>query len=158
MMERLRFSIRIHAPRKDVWHAMLDDASYRIWTEVWGPGSHYVGDWSEGSRILFLAPDPESGQTMGMVSRIRENRPYEYISIEHVGIVEGGREDTTSEKVREWAPAFENYAFTDVDDATEVTVEMDVQPEHAGMMEDLWPMGLLRLKEIAEKQGGQSSR
>lgn len=151
MMERLQFSIRIEAPRKKVWHTMLDDASYREWTQVFSPGSYYEGDWSEGSRILFLGPDPESGQLGGMVSQIRKNRPYEYISIEHIGIVQNGKEDTTSDMVKEWTPAFENYTFSDVDGGTRVDVEMDVEPKHAGMMNDVWPPALQRLKEIAEE-------
>ena len=34
---------------------MLDDKTYRIWTEAFMAGSHYVGDWNQGSEILFLA-------------------------------------------------------------------------------------------------------
>jgi hypothetical protein len=58
---------------------------------------------------LFLAPEEDS--TSGMVSMIMENRPYEFISIEHLGEVRGGKEDTTSEKVKAWRGAHENYTF-----------------------------------------------
>ena len=85
-MNRLRFSVEIDAPRKKEWETMLGDATYREWTAEFMPGSHYVGHWSEGSRILFLAPG-EKGES-GMASRIRTNRPYEFLSIEHVGIVD----------------------------------------------------------------------
>ena len=53
-MQKLHFSIVINAPKKKVWHAMLDDKQYREWTEAFNPGSYYKGDWSKGSKILFL--------------------------------------------------------------------------------------------------------
>ena len=86
-----------------------------------------------------------------MVSRIAENKPYEFISIEHLGVVKDGVEDTTSEEAIKWAPAFENYTFKEKDGATEVSVEMDLEEEHAEMFEDMWPKALQKLKEIAEK-------
>lgn len=149
-MQKLNFSIVIDAPKEKVWHAMLDDRPYREWTLAFNPGSYYKGDWSRGSKMLFLGPDPETGQEGGMVSRIAENRPYEYISIEHIGIIQNGIEDTTSEDARKWAPAFENYTFKEKDGATEVLVDVDVEDEHAEMFNKMWPEGLQRLKKIAE--------
>lgn len=149
-MQKLNFSIVIDAPKEKVWHAMLDDRPYREWTLAFNPGSYYKGDWSRGSKMLFLGPDPETGQEGGMVSRIAENRPYEYISIEHIGIIQNGIEDTTSEDARKWAPAFENYTFKEKDGATEVLVDVDVEDEHAEMFDKMWPEGLQRLKKIAE--------
>lgn len=58
-MHRLHFTIIIEAPQEEVWEAMLAEDTYRKWTEPFMPGSHYVGDWSEGSKILFLAPREE---------------------------------------------------------------------------------------------------
>jgi len=86
-----------------------------------------------------------------MVSRIAENRPYEFISIEHLGLVKDGVEDTTSEVARQWAPAYENYTFRERDGATEVRVELDVVDEHAPMFEEMWPRALRRLKELGER-------
>ena len=87
-----------------------------------------------------------------MVSRIAENKPYEFISIEHLGIVKNGVEDTTSEEARKWAPAFENYTFKEKGGATEVLVEMDIEDENKKMFEEMWPKALQKLKGIAEKQ------
>ena len=55
-MEKLKFSIVINAPKEKVWNIMLEDSTYRIWTDTFTKGSHYVGDWNKGSKILFLAP------------------------------------------------------------------------------------------------------
>lgn len=150
-MKTLHFSITINAPRKNVWHTMLDDAPYRDWTSAFSPGSFYRGDWSEGSKILFLGPDPETGAEGGMVSRIAENRLYEFISVEHLGVVQDGVEDTTSELARAWAPAYENYTFLERDGVTEVQVDIDVTDDHASMFDQMWPRALSRLKELAEE-------
>lgn len=101
--------------------------------------------------MTFIGPDPDTGKEMGMISRIAENRPYEYVSIEHRGMMRDGVEDTTSDEARKWLPAFENYTFTEKDGATEVAVEMDTTDEYAKMFNDLWPKALQKLKEIAER-------
>jgi hypothetical protein len=150
-MRKLHFSILINASKDKVWHAMLDDQPYREWTKAFNEGSYYKGSWEKRSKILFLGPDPNTGEEGGMVSRIAENKPYEFISIEHLGIVQNGVEDTTSEAARQWAPAFENYTFKDKDGATEVLVDIDIEDEHTQMFNDMWPKALRKLKELAEK-------
>lgn len=147
-MEKLRSDITIKAPRKTVWHAMLDDAPYRRWTRVFAEGSRYEGDWNEGSKLVFLSD--HDGGASGMVSRVARNRPYEFVSIEHLGILRDGVEDTTSEAAAEWAPAFENYTFEDVEGGTRVVVEMDVAEKHHEMFAELWPRALEALREVAE--------
>ncbi|MDW7733632.1 MAG: SRPBCC domain-containing protein [Methanolobus sp.] len=149
-MHKLHFSVVINASKKKVWNTMLGMDTYRLWTDVFAPGSHYVGDWSKGSKMLFLAPD-DTGAMGGMVSRIKENRPYEYISIEHIGIVQDGKEDTSSESVAEWAGALENYTFRETDGTTEVLVDMDTEEEYEKMFQTMWPKGLQKLRELAEK-------
>jgi hypothetical protein len=87
-----------------------------------------------------------------MVSRIAENKPYEFISIEHLGIVHNGVEDTTSAEARKWAPAYENYTFKEKDGATEVLVDIDIDEKEAETFNNMWPAALQKLKEIAEKK------
>ena len=150
-MEKMHHSIHIDAPKEKVWHTMLDDAPYREWTSVFNPTSRFEGDWSEGSKILFLGTDENGNNEGGMVSRIAENREYEFISIEHLGVIENGVEDTTSEKAQKWAPAYENYTLVEKGGGTEVLVDMDIEEEHKKMFEDMWPKALQKLKEIAER-------
>jgi len=147
-MKKLHFSIKISATRETVWHTMLDDSTFRRWTDVFASGSHFVGSWEKGSKILFLAPLEDS--TSGMVSRIAENRPYEFISIEHLGEVHGGKEETTSEKMKGWRGALENYTFKEISGQTEVSVDTDTVEDYEKMFEQKWPEALERLKEIAE--------
>ena len=149
-MRKLHYSIVINAPKEKVWDTMLGKDSYRQWTEIFSPGSHYIGDWSKGSKMLFLGPE-ETGAMSGMVSLIKENRPYEYISIEHIGIVQNGKEDTSSEAVNEWAGALENYTFKEMDDRTEVLVDVDTaEGEYEEMFQTTWPKALQKLKQLAE--------
>jgi hypothetical protein len=149
-MQKLNFSIVINAPKEKVWNTMLEDKTYRKWTEVFSPGSHYVGSWDKGSKILFLGPN-ENGELGGMVSRIKENRLYEYISIEHLGLVQDGKEDTTSDEVKQWAGSLENYTFKNIDGKTELLVDMDINDDYKEMFEGMWPNALNKLKELAEK-------
>lgn len=156
-MQKLHFSITINAPKEKVWHTMLDDKTYREWTAAFNPGSYYKGNWEKGSKILFLGPDPKSGKEGGMVSRIAENKLYEFLSIEHLGLYQNGVEDTTSEEAKKWAPAFENYTFKENNPSTssgqvetEVLVDMDSAEEMAEEFKKMWPDGLQRLKTLAE--------
>lgn len=151
-MKKLHFSTTIEAPKEKVWDTMLDDATYRVWTEAFSPGSYYKGDWSKGSKIIFLGPDPETGKEGGMVSRIAENKPYEIISIEHLGIVKDGKEDTMSEEAKRWTPAFENYAFEEKNGVTTILVDVDSDDEYAKIFSDMWPKALKKLKELSEEQ------
>ncbi len=149
-MEKLNFSIKINAPREKVYKMMLEDESYRKWTEPFCPGSYAVTDWKKGSKAIFLGPDKD-GNVGGMVSRIAENIPNEYVSIEHLGVVNNGVEDTTSDAVKPWAGAMENYTFRDSDGGTEVLVDIDVDDNYVKMFNDMWPKALNKLKEISEE-------
>ena len=150
-MQKLYFSIHIYAPAEKVWNTMLDDVPYREWTSVFNPGSYYEGSWEKGSKILFLGAGKD-GKLGGMVSRIADSRPYEYLSIRHLGIIEDGVEDTTSEEAKKWnVHAYENYTFSEKGGGTELLVDVDVDDEHVGMFNRLWPEALQKLKELAEK-------
>ncbi|RYE23121.1 MAG: SRPBCC domain-containing protein [Sphingobacteriales bacterium] len=145
-MERLKFDITINALREKVWQTLWDDATYRQWTEPFHPGSHMVSDMQEGSKVLFLGPDKS-----GMVSRIAKKVDNEYMAFEHLGEVIGGVEDTTSEKVKQWAGSIEDYKLTDNNGKTDLHVEVDGgDGEMAEMFKNMWPKALSKLKEISE--------
>jgi uncharacterized protein YndB with AHSA1/START domain len=145
-MRKLTFTTSIAAPRERVWHVMLDDTTYRQWTTAFSEGSCYEGSWDEGHEIRFL-----DGKGNGMVSRIAESRPPEFVSIEHLGLIVDGREDRDSEEVRTWAGARESYTLLQQGDTTEVRVDIDIDEQHAAMFEDLWPRALEKLKTLSER-------
>jgi uncharacterized protein YndB with AHSA1/START domain len=150
-MKKLHYSIHINAPREKVWDIMLSDATYREWTATFNPGgSYFEGNWTEGSKILFLGPG-EDGRLGGMVSTIAKCVPHEFVSIEHLGQIDNGIEDTTSERVKAWSGAHENYTFTEKEGETHLTVDLDTVEEYVSYMEDTWPKALQKLKALSEK-------
>lgn len=144
-MKTLRFRIDIRADRATVWETMLAQDTYRDWTAEFAAGSCFEGSWEEGQRIRFLAPDGN-----GVSSIIAEHRPREFVSIKHIGMISQDVEDTESEAVRRWAPAFENYSFTDAGESTVVDVEMTVPPEDESHLATTWPKALARLRTLCE--------
>jgi uncharacterized protein YndB with AHSA1/START domain len=144
-MSDLKYSIRINAPRHRVWDAMLSDATYREWTAPFTPGSHYQGDWSEGSLMRFVAPASNGDPEGGMLAHVKENRPGEFMSLENFAEIRDGVEVPWQEK------GFENYTLTDEDDGTRLVIDLiNIPDDYAGMMNEMWPKALERLKEIAE--------
>ena len=143
--QKLTYTIIIDASREQVWHALFDDEPFRKWSSNFAEGSYYVGDWREGSEIRFLVKDND-----GMVSVIDKNRPYEYMSIRHIGYIRQGVEDTDSDEVKSWTPAFENYTLKDVDEGTHLTVETDTFNDFVEYFNETWPKALDDVKQIAE--------
>jgi hypothetical protein len=144
-MKTLHFSTVINAPRQAVWDVMLGAETFRAWTAAFAEGSYFEGAWEQGQKIRFLIPDGS-----GMTSMIAESRPYEFISIKHLGVVKDGVDDTESEAARDWAPAYENYTFLDAGSATALKVDVDAPPDFEAFMEDAWPKALAKLKALCE--------
>lgn len=134
---------------------MLDAATYPQWTKAFNPNptsvSYFEGSWEKGSKMRFIGPD-ETGQLGGMVSEIAENRPYEFISIHHLGLFGNGVEDTTSDEAKKWQ-GFENYTLKEIDNKTELLVDIDVDfdEDFTKYFEEAWPKALQKLKELSEK-------
>jgi uncharacterized protein YndB with AHSA1/START domain len=149
-MHKLHFTIHIDASREKVWNTMLEDATYRQWTSIFSPGSHFEGSWDQGSKIVFLGEGDEDKES-GMVATIAENRPYEFISIKHLGMINDGVEDTESEEVKSWVGAREEYTLRDaVGGGTDVEIDVDTTEEYEEDFSEMWPKALQRLKELAE--------
>ncbi|MCY3713870.1 MAG: SRPBCC domain-containing protein [Gemmatimonadetes bacterium] len=144
--EKLRYTITIDASREQVWQALFEDESFRKWTSLFAEGSYFVGDWNEGSEIRFLNAGND-----GMISMIDVNRPYEFMSIRHLGYIVNGVEDTDSDEVKSWTPAFENYTLKDVEGGTHLTVETDTFNDYVEYFNETWPKGLAEIKRIAEE-------
>lgn len=144
-MQKLHFITEINAPREKVWRVLWDDKTYREWTSAFAEGSFAETDWQEGSKALFLTPDRS-----GMASRIKENRPNEFLSIKHLGIVKEGVEDYDSEEIKEWAGSLENYTLEDHNGGTRLRVDLDSTDEFREYMQTTFPKALEKVKELAE--------
>lgn len=145
-MIKKQFTTVIDAPKEKVWEALWQDANYREWTSVFAEGSRAETDWQKGSKVYFL-----DGKGSGMFSRIEDNRPNEFMSIQHLGIVKEGSEDIDSEKVKVWAGAMENYTLTDEGGKTKLVIDIDLAEEWVENMEEVWPKALEKLKAVAER-------
>ncbi|MES2566552.1 MAG: SRPBCC domain-containing protein [Bacteroidota bacterium] len=153
-METTHYSILIDAPKEKVWNTMLNDKTYREWTKSFHEGSYYEGSWEKGSEIRFLGPSKE-GELQGMYSRIKENIPYQFISIEHLGQIKNGVIDTTSEEVKKWAPSYEDYSFIEKSGQTQLKVDMKIPSEYKVMFDEMWQKALQKLKQLSEQKLNQ---
>lgn len=150
MTVKLHFAKEINASKEKVWQTVVGKETYPQWTEAFSPGSNVQGDWQQGTKMIFGVPNSEGQMKDGMVSRIAESRPHDYLSIEHLGMLKNGVEDTTSDEVKAWTPAFENYTFEDADGKTIFKVEMDSPEEYKDQFQEMWGNALVKLKELAE--------
>ncbi|MCS3798680.1 SRPBCC domain-containing protein [Niastella sp. OAS944] len=144
-MEKQTFKIAIDAPREKVWNVLWADDSYPTWTAPFAEGSQAITDWKKGSKVLFT-----DGKGSGMVSKIDESVPNEFMSFLHLGMVKDGVEDTTSDEVKAWAGAHENYTLKEAQGKTELEVEIDIDENHKEYFVDTFPRALQKVKELAE--------
>lgn len=143
-LKRLQWSIDIAAPASVVYQVLVGPETYPQWTSAFGDGLYFEGSWQTGQRIRFLTP---SGH--GVISEIAENRPNEFISIRHLGYIADGVEDTSSEAIRAWAPAYENFTLSAAPPGTKLTVDQDMTDAFDSMPQ-AWPKALDKLKALCE--------
>lgn len=86
-----------------------------------------------------------------MVSKIAENRPNQFVSIQHYGLLKADKEITEGPEVEKWANGLENYTFEENKGTTTVTVDLDTTEDFVEYMNENYPKALDKLKEICEK-------
>lgn len=148
-MKKLHFEIEINASKKVVWNNVIQDKPFREWTKEFADPSFFEGDWSKGSKIRFLTVN-KNGNVEGMSSEIADNKPYDFLSIRHLGYIKNGEEDLDSEEVKSWAPAYENYSLKEENNTTKLTIDVDSADEFVDFMNTTFPMALNKLKEICQ--------
>jgi hypothetical protein len=152
-MTNLQFKTAINTPVTKIYDYMLginNKSTYEQWTALFNPTSTYEGSWEKGSKILFIGVD-ENGEKGGMVSRIVENIPNRFVSIQHYGLLKDGEEITEGAEVEKWANGMENYTFEESEGAVTVTVDLlNIPEEFIDYMNDAYPKALEKLKEICE--------
>ncbi|MBK9525680.1 MAG: SRPBCC domain-containing protein [Bacteroidetes bacterium] len=152
-MKKLQFKVNINAHVTKVYDFMLginSKSTYEQWTALFNPTSTYEGTWDKGNKILFIGVD-EKGEKGGMVSRIVENIPKRFVSIQHYGLYQADKEITEGPEVEKWANGFENYSFEENNGTTSVTVDLDTTEDFLDYMNETYPKALDKLKEICEK-------
>jgi len=152
-MKKLQFKVSINAHVTKVYKFMLginSKSTYEQWTALFNPTSTYEGSWDKGNKILFIGVD-EKGEKGGMVSKIAENIPNRFVSIQHYGLLKADKEITVGPEVEKWANGFENYTFEENSGTTTVTVDLDTTEDFLGYMNETYPKALDKLKELCEK-------
>ena len=152
-MKKLQFTIDIHAPAATVYDCMLGISSkstYEHWTAAFNPTSSYEGNWEKGTKILFVGVD-ENGEKGGLVSRIADNIPNRFVSIQHYGLLQGEKEITDGPDVEKWANGYENYSFEERNGTVTVTVDVDTTEDFVEYMNASYPKALESLKALCEK-------
>lgn len=146
----LYYEIIIDTTAEHVYSTMIEAASYKAWTSVFNPSSHYRGSWDAGSKILFIGCDAE-GNEAGMVSRIKANIKGKFISIEHIGEYKDQEEITSGPNVETWAGSLENYFFEEKDGRTLLKIELTGGvAAYADYFNATWPKALETLKGLCE--------
>ncbi|SHN07316.1 hypothetical protein SAMN04488057_10659 [Cyclobacterium lianum] len=151
-MEKKQYTIEINAPVEKVFDTMLglsDKSTYEQWTALFNPTSTFEGSWEKDQKIHFIGTD-DKGNRGGMVARIAENIPNQFISIQHYGILDGDKEITSGPQVEQWAGGHENYRFEETGEITRVIVEVDVTDDHLDYFDSTYPKALEKLKQIVE--------
>ena len=152
-MKKLQFKVNINSPVSKIYDLMLglkNKSTYEQWVSVFNPTSTYEGSWDKWSKILFVWVD-ENGEKWGMISRIVENIPNKFVSIQHYGLLNAGVEITEGLEVEKWANGFENNTFEENNKYTTITVELDTNEDFVDFMQEMYPKALDKLKELCEK-------
>lgn len=147
-MEKHQFNATIDAPKEKVWEILWGKETYPAWTAAFSEGSMaQTDDWKKGSKVLFT-----DGKGSGMVAIIEDNRPNEFMSFKHIGMINDGVEDTESDKVKEWAGSHENYTLKEENGKTALTVDMDISKEWLEYFEKTWPVALENVRRLSESK------
>ncbi len=145
-MTTSHFEIQIHAPARKIWDILWSKNTYNQWTKYFNPDSQMKSDWKIGGKTLFV-----DGKGNGMVSTIQSKKePYEIV-FKHLGVIENGVTDTTSDKIKIWAGALERYHLTEQNGITSLKVMIDVDQEYEKMINDGFTKGLQAVKALSEK-------
>lgn len=147
-MKKLNYKIEIKASVSKVYETMIGKETYKQWTAEFNPTSDFEGSWNKGDKINFVGE--HEGKKGGMVAEIAENIPNKFISIRHLGILDGDKEIISGPEVEGWAGALENYSFEENNGVTTVSIEVDTNEEYLDYFDTTWPKALDKLKEISE--------
>jgi len=147
-MKTLQFTKEIKAPAQKIWDTLWNETTYPQWTDAFNPNgdSFMKSDWEVGGRTLFL-----DGNGNGMVSTIKsKNEPYDIV-FEHRGEIVDGKEDTSSEKVKDFAGSLEEYHLTENQGSVTLKASVQVDEEWEEAMTEGFTKGLEIVKNLSEQ-------
>lgn len=146
---KIEKSVTITASRDKIWDTVIGPETYKDWTSAFCEGSSFVGDWSEGSTMRFIGPDPEGGEG-GMICRIISHEPGSHLRAEHYGVIAKGVEVYEGPIYEEWIPSVEEYWLESSGTDWTFRIATDVPHSYVEFFSGAWDKALARVKEIAE--------
>lgn len=149
-MKTIEFTKEIKAPAQKVWDTLWNETTYTQWTSAFNPegGSTMQSDWEVGGKTFFL-----DGKGNGMISTIKTKEEPFAIVFEHLGMVTDGKEDTTSEEVKGWAGALEEYHLLENGGTTILKASVQISEEWEEMMNNGFTQGLEVVRKLSEQPG-----
>lgn len=85
-----------------------------------------------------------------MVSEIAAHILGQFVSIRHIGILQGDNAILEGPDVVEWKGSLENYTFEYSEGVTTVTVDLDTADAYEDYMQQTYPIALKKLKDMCE--------
>ena len=148
-MPQLHYSIQIEQDPLTVHSVLIDKEAYGTWTYSFSDDSDFIGDWSEGSQIMFTFVEPNQLK-WGMVAVVDKNQPGEVIQLRYTGHME----NHSDEPLPNWSSALEIYRFLPISQGTKLscTLEVDDNDDCIAFFDHAWPAALQRLKDLCEQK------
>ncbi len=145
-MKTIKKSIEIAVPKERVWAVLLEDTYSRDWMSHFCPGTHAVTDWIVGHKVVFA-----NGSGSGIAGKIKEKRPYEFLSILYDGMVVNGKDDFESEESKTIKDTEEKYELSDRNggSSTFLAISADTDENYFDEMSQSWEAALQRISELS---------
>jgi len=145
-METLNFTIQINATPEKVWQSLWEIENYKLWTSPFCKGSYYKTDsFTEGSKIQGLTPSGD-----GMYSILETIKENEFLAFKHLGEIKNFEEMPITGESETWTGAMETYTLKEIENGTELTVNVDTLESFVDFMNKTFPLALKELKRISE--------
>ena len=145
-METLNFTIQINATPEKVWNSLWDVENYKIWTNPFCKGSYYKTDnFTEGNKVQLLTPSGE-----GMYSILETVKENNFLAFKHLGEIKNFEEMPITGESETWTAAMETYKLNEMENGTELTVNVDTMESYVDFMKKTFPLALNELKRISE--------
>lgn len=142
-MNKLQFSIDIHAPKDKVWQTLWQDETLRQWASIIDPETYMVGQLEEGSEVQFISAHGGYGVT-SLVEKLVVN---EYLLLRHQADTQNEGQD---ERDKQWTGGTETYTLVDNNGLTTLTIAFGVPPELETYFKDTYPKAMVKIKQLAE--------
>lgn len=145
-MIKISVERKINAPAQKVWNTLWTKETYEAWTKHFSPGSSMQSDWKINGRTYFT----DASKKNGMVSTIIKMDEPSAIVFKHIGTLQNGEEDVSSDEAKSFAGALESYHLTEEDNATILHGSVETSAEYEEMMRNGFEKGFEEVKRMAE--------